>query len=133
VSIDLVADTRPAIRWINYMSGREEMERTNLIGPFDSIDDRNRELARLEALPLGNRAYNGGQRFFHATMAEAVGQRVWDYEVVEPAQVAQATTQRGFHAAFADYEDEPEDGDDDWVAPVADPYEMHPDQTALFR
>lgn len=128
-----MTDTRPAIRWINYMSGREEMERTNLIGPFATISDRNRELARLESLPLGSRAYNGGQQYFHATMAEAVGQRVWDYEVVEPTQVAKATTQRGFHAAFSGYDDEPEEGDEDYVAPVVNPYELHPDQIGLWK
>ena len=128
-----MTDTRPAIRWINYMSGREDMERTNIIGPYETVAARNADLARLENLPLGNRAYNGGQLFFPATMAEAVGEPVWELLVVEPAQVAKVHNQRAFHAAFSGYDDEPEEGDDDWVEPTVDPYELHPDQTALFR
>jgi hypothetical protein len=115
------------------MGDREDYERIKLIGPFASIGDRNRELARLESLPLGSRAYNGGQEYEHTTMARARGERCWDYEVVEPAQMAKATTQRGAHAAYSGYDDEPEEGDDDYVAPVVDPYELHPDQISLFK
>lgn len=115
-------DTRPAIRWINYMSDREEMESIYLIGPFESVEERNRELWRLESLPLGEPEYHGGQEFMAATMADA-GNDDWFDEVVAPGQVAKASTMRGFHNLYAGYpenEDEP------------DPYAPHPDQMGLF-
>jgi hypothetical protein len=128
-----VTDTRPAIRWENFMGDREDYERIHLIGPYETVGARNRDLARLESLPLGSHSYRGGQRFHHATMAEAVGQRGWDHQIVPPQQIAKATSIRGFHAAFSGYDDQPEPGDDDWTEPVVDPYELHPDQIALFR
>ena len=126
-------DTRPTIRWINYMGDREDMERVHLIGPYSSREARNADLHRLANLPLGDRRFHGGQTFHTATMAEAVGQRVWDYEIVEPTQVATATSQRRFHALYSGYDPAPEPGDDDWVEPAVDPYEPHPDQIPLFH
>ena len=99
----MTRDDRPAIRWINYMSGREEMEARLVVGPYDTVEARDTDLDRLRNLPLGDDCYYGGQEFDAATMAEA-GDGYWD-ETVSPAQVAAATTMRGFHAAF--------DGDDE--------------------
>lgn len=128
-----MTDTRPAIRWDNFMGDREDYERIHLIGPYESTEARNRDLHRLAALPLGDRRFRGGQLFREATMAEAVGQKRWDHEIVPPEQVAAATNMRRFHALYGGHDPEPEAGDDDWTEPAADPHEPHPDQTALFR
>lgn len=108
-------DTRPAIRWISYMGGREEMESVYLIGPYQSAAARDQDLRRLRSLPLGAPEYHGGQEFMAAAMADA-GTDAWFDRTVEPAQIAAVTTQRGFHAAFngdepprADPDDTPDD------------------------
>lgn len=124
-------DDRPAIRFIDYMGDREDMEAVKLIGPYPTIADRNRDLARLASLPLGCPRYRGGQQFIHATLADQRGDWFID-RTVEPAQIAEASTVRGFHAAYSGWEDEPDECDDDWVEPVADPYEVHPDQISLI-
>jgi hypothetical protein len=129
----MTVDTRPAIRWENFMGDREDYERIHLIGPYETVAARNRDLHRLAALPLGDRRFRGGQLFWEATMAEAAGQKGWDYEIVPPEQVANAISMRSFHALYSGHDDAPEPGDDDWTEPVVDPYELHPDQTALFR
>ncbi|WP_157239482.1 hypothetical protein [Catenuloplanes japonicus] len=104
----MTRDDRPAIRFINYMSGREEMEARLIIGPYDTVEARDADLDRLSGLPLGAGRYHGGQQFFAAEMAEASDG--WHDETVEPAQVADATTIRAFHAAF---DGVPEDEEDD--------------------
>lgn len=116
-------DRRPAIRFIDYMGGREEMEAVCIVGPYADAETRNRDLRRLESLPLGAPEFNGGVQFFPATMAEAVGDRGWSLFVVEPARVAGAATVRGFFAAFGGYEE-----DDELAEPEDD---IHPDQAAL--
>ncbi len=116
------AVSSPAIRFINYMCDREEMEAVHIIGPYASAADRNRDLQRLENLPLGAPEYNGGVEFFAATMAEAVGEPGWSLHVAEPGKVAASTTVRGF---FADFNGWPDEDDDE---PVDD---IHPDQIAM--
>ncbi len=118
-------DGRPAIRFVNYMGDREEMEAVHVVGPFDSVEARNAELQRLAGLPLGAPEYNGGVEFFPATMAEAVGERGWSLHVVDAQQVADAASIRGFFAAFHGDDEE----DDDRVDVEDD---IHPDQAALF-
>lgn len=119
-------DQRPAIRFINYMSGREECEAVHIVGPYGSAEARNRDLQRLECLPLGASEYHGGVELFAATMAEAVGELGWSLYVAEPAKVAGSTTIRGFFANFSGY---PEEDDDDTVDTEDD---IHPDQIALL-
>jgi hypothetical protein len=114
----------PAIRFVDYMSGREEMEAVHIIGPYEDAEARNRDLHRLETLPLGAPEFNGGVEFFAATMAEAVGERNWSLFIVESTKVAAANTVKGFFAAFHGYAEE-----DDNAEFVDD---VHPDQTALI-
>lgn len=96
-----MSDARPAIRWINYMGDSEAMAAVNLIGPYADVAARNRDLRRLENLPLGATEYNGGREFTTATMSEAA-----ERYAVQPERVANVTTQRGFHAAFFGYREE---------------------------
>lgn len=121
-----MTDTRPAVRFIDYMSS-DSLDFTNIIGPYENASARNRDLARIENLALGAPEYNGGQQFASATMADAVGEIGWSLRVVEPAQVTEVTTQRSFHAAFFGYEEETDED------AQVDPHEPHADQIALFR
>ncbi|GIM88820.1 hypothetical protein [Paractinoplanes toevensis] len=119
-----MSDTRPAIRLIDYMSS-DSLDFTNIIGPYGSVEARNRELVRLELLPLGAPEFYGGQQYAPATMADAVGELCWSLRIGNPAEVAKATTQRGVHHALHGWDDEDEDAE-------PDPYEPHPDQIGLF-
>lgn len=103
------------IRFENFMGDRDDHAEVNLIGPFPDAGARARELARLEALPLGASEFNGGYLFHADTDSPAGADRV-----VEPATVAAATTIRESFAAFFGYEDDDQDDD-----------EVHPDQAAL--
>lgn len=103
----MVTDSRPAIRWINYMSGRDRMEAVNLIGPYDNTAARDTDLYRLENLPLGAPEYHGGQEFMAVTYREG---DTWYDELVSPAQVAHATTVRGFHNVYDGYAEDDDDG-----------------------
>lgn len=91
--------TAPAIRFLDYMGDYDDLNMVNLIGPYPTADARDRDLARLAALPLGRPEFNGGCRFVPATMAEAVPSLL-DGETVPPEQVAAATTLAGFYTAY---------------------------------
>ncbi len=104
------------IRFEDFMGDQDDLDEVNLIGPFPDPASRARELARLDALPLGAPQFNGGYRFFaDRTTADGAD---W---VVEPAIVAGATTVKEFFDAFFGWQSD--DGDD--------AFDVHPDQVAI--
>lgn len=104
------------IRFEDFMGDNDDLAEVNLIGPFPDARTRTRELARLDALPLGRPEFNGGY-LFHADTDTPIGAD----RVVEPATVASAATVVEFFHRFFGWPDEPTD----------EAAEVHPDQAAL--
>lgn len=97
----MATDDAPAICLLNYMGDLDDLNETNLIGPFDSEVARDAEWKRLDGLPDGGREFNGGVRFAYATMAEQVPSA----RVVAPGRVAKADSVKAVFDAFFGWED----------------------------
>jgi hypothetical protein len=115
----------PAIRFVDFRGDFDTYFEINVIGPYPDTASRDRDLARLRRMPLGDPDLNGTAQFH----ADRIGTVTAD-RTIEPPQIAETATVRQFFAHWsgsteADYYR----GDDDGPA---DPYEPHPDQTALF-
>lgn len=100
----------------DFMGDLDDLAEVNLIGPFPDDGARIRELARLDALPLGAPEFNGGYRFHLA------GYRPREVDcMVSPDVVAGATTIREFFHLFHGLPEEVTETEND----------IHPDQAAL--
>ncbi len=104
------------IRFEDFMGDHDDLAEVNLIGPFPDAAARAREMARLDALPLGGSEFNGGY-LFHADRNHPDGAA----RVVEPAVVAGAATIREFFDRFFGLPDVPKEDTDN----------IHPDQLTL--
>lgn len=117
--------SRPAaIRFVDYRGDFDTYFEIKVIGPYPDTASRDRDLARLRQMPLGDPNLNGTAQFY----ADRIGSITAD-QTVEPAQLADAATLRQFFAHWSGSSEAVYYRDDDGVA---DPYEPHPDQAALF-
>lgn len=107
----------PTIRFRNYMGDYDDLNEVCIVGPYADNATRNRELARLAALP-GN---HGDAEFEASTISGHAA----DCSVA-PEKVAGVTTLREFCSAFFGWTDVPDDDTEDSYGDV------HPDQISIY-
>lgn len=113
----------PAIRYVDFGGDYDTYFEIKVIGPYPDASARDRDLRRLESLPLGDPELNGIAQFY----ADRLGSVQAD-EVVEPERISRSETLRQFLAHW-DGSSEADYWEDDVPA---DPYEVHPDRIGLF-